>query len=293
MRKLKYQLQLLIKNQQGLLHNLLPLAVIVIIGVLGTGYEVVTHAAPNTANADTMDGQVWLIKSNDLAVLNNMGTYKWVACGLGTGPPYASTTGPCKPGQDPTYADYWTFKDKVLNGTQAKGSTVIFDDEIWTWTPKLEQEHQLYYEKLAGQLAAKYDISMVMTPFAKSEAGKISDDVTAAQYAPVVDIQSQEYDNHPSEYKAFVLKDVAAMHKVNKNVTILAGLATDEGGTPSTANNILQSYDSVKSYVQGFWLNANQWAPPTGTGCAPVGCPAVGIQFLEDIGISAPVSTIN
>lgn len=123
-----------------------------------------------------------------------------------------------------------------------------------------------------------------MTPYAKSGTQLISEDVTAARYAPVVDIQGQCYTRSPKEYAAFVARDVRAIRKVSKKVIILAGIATDAGGIPVTVPEMLRSYRSVYAIVQGYWLNANTWAPPRGRGCAPKGCPAIGDGFLAKIG---------
>ena len=110
--------------------------------------------------------------------------------------------------------------------------------------------------------------------------------MAAARFASVVEIQAQTQDLNPGAYQASVLKIVAAIRKVNTTVPIIAGLATDALGKPTTVRNMIAEYTEVQPYVQGFWLNANTWPAPKGRGCAPQGCPQIARQFLHGIGVS-------
>jgi hypothetical protein len=187
-----------------------------------------------------MAGQQWLIKDNDLAVIGGIGSYQWIGCGLTTAPLTPRNYTPCHPGQDRIYASWWRFRDAVRDGRQPAGSTAIFDNETWAYTPKIEQADQRKYERLAGRLARARGITLVMTPYAPTQAAMIADDVTAGRYASVVEIQSQSLigararpllDDVPA-FAAFVAADVAAIRKASPTVPILAGLATDAGGDP-------------------------------------------------------------
>jgi hypothetical protein len=233
-----------------------------------------------------MAGQLWMIKSNDFATVGGIGSYAWVGCGLTTAPLTPDDFAACQPGQVPIYTNYSTFKDDVASHHVTQGDTVIFDNEVWKYTPAWEQEHQILYEQLAAQLAVANGITFINAPFGKSAAITIADDVGAAKFASVVEIQAQTLDRDPKEYRAFVRKDVAAIRAANPNVTILAGLATDAGGKPTSTSDMYQEYKSVTNYVQGFWLNANTWSPSHAQGCASQGCPAIARAFLQMIGVS-------
>jgi len=233
-----------------------------------------------------MAGQEWMIKTNDLAVLGGLGSYQWIGCGATTAPLSISGYAPCQPGEDPIYTSYDTFEQAVEDGQVTSGETVIFDNEDWQYTPQWEQRNQEKYEVLAALLAIQHGIVLIDTPSAKTYVQILKEDVAAARHASVVEIQSQAQDRDPSLFVSNVVKAVAAIRKVNPTIPILAGLATDALGRPTTVQDMIEEYNGVKSYVQGFWLNANTWAPPRGKGCAPEGCPQIGRQFLNDIGVS-------
>jgi len=236
----------------------------------------------------TMAGQMWMVKSNDLAVLGGMGSYEWIGCGLTTAPLTPSNFTPCEPGQDPIYTNYATFKSDVASNKIVAGDTVIFDNERWSYTPSWERANQGKYERLAAQLASQKGITLIDTPADTTGFRTIADDVVAARYASIIDIQAQARDRDPASYIAFVSKAVAAIRAVNRSIPILAGLATDPLGRPATVQELIEDYGGVKAEVQGFWMNANTWAAPRGHGCAPLGCPQIGRQFLASLDVAVP-----
>jgi hypothetical protein len=246
------------------------------------------NAVPAQATASTptlMAGQEWMIKDNDLAAIGGLGSYEWIGCGATTAPLTSSGYAPCQPGEVPIYTNYDTFEMAVADGQVTSGETVIFDNEDWQYTPSWERRNQEKYEELAALLAQQYGITFINTPSAKTFAQILREDVAAARFASVVEIQAQTEDRDPAAYQASVLKIVAAIRKVNPTVPILAGLATDALGKPTTVRNMIAEYTEVQPYVQGFWLNANTWAAPKGRGCAPKGCPQIARQFLHGIGV--------
>lgn len=265
--------------------------------VLGFGASPVSPHGSLTVSASAssqagMAGEIWMIKSNDLQNIGGIGSYQVVACGTTAGPSGFMSNGICEPGQDPIYTSYATFKSDVLSGNVPRGSTVVFDNEWWTLTPTCERQRPEFYETAAALLAIQYGITLIDTPASNVVGGTTEELKAAAKYAGMVEIQAQVYDNHPGTYVHFVKLNVKAVRKVNPNVPIVAGLATDARGIPTTAADMYREWSGVRNLVQGFWLNANAWAAPRGRGCAPQGCPAVAKQFLEMIGgITAPPST--
>jgi hypothetical protein len=255
---------------------------LVIAAVLGAwqGTRSYASAAPGPS-------KLAFIKQNDLAAIGkkNAPDFNWIACGLGTAPPYASKTGPCRKGQVPIYASYWTLQKAIASGKVRPGMTVLFDQEVWKWTPAREQAHPEYYIKAAAQLAHANNVFIIESVYEPTMASEIAVEVAAAPYADVVSIQSQKTDQHPGEFISYVEQSVAAIRAVSPTVPIMAGLATDADGHPVTASKMVREYDGTYNLVDYFWLNADQWAPPTGQGCAPRGCGGVGARFLADIGV--------
>ncbi len=244
-------------------------------------------AGRSYASAAPGPSKLAFIKQNDLAAIGKKYApdFNWIACGLGTAPPYASKTGPCRKGQVPIYASYWTLQKAIAAGKVRPGMTILFDQEIWKWTPSREQSHPEYYIKAAAQLAHANGVFIIESVFEPTMASEIAVEVAAAPYADVISIQSQKTDQHPGAFSSYVSQSVAAIRAVSATVPIMAGLATDADGHPVTATKIVREYDQTYNLVNYFWLNANQWAPPTGQGCAPRGCGGVGARFLSDIGV--------
>jgi hypothetical protein len=244
-------------------------------------------AACSDASVSPRSSKLALIKQNDLAAVGKKYArdFKWIACGLGTAPPYASKTGPCHKGQVPVYASYWALKNAIASGKLRKGMTILFDQEGWKWTPPRERAHPEHYIKAAAKLANANGIFIIETVYERTLAGEIAVEVAAAPYADVIAIQSQRTDQHPDRFTRYVSQSVKAIRAVSPTVPIMAGLATDAGGVPVTAGKMVREYDQTYTMVSYFWLNADQWPPPRGKGCAPRGCGAVGARFLRDIGV--------
>jgi hypothetical protein len=243
--------------------------------------------ARSEASVSPGPSKLMLIKQNDLAAIGKKYApdFKWIACGLGTAPPYASRTGPCRKGQLPIYASYWALKSAIAAGKLPAGTTILFDQENWKWTPPRERAHPDFYIKAAAQLAHANGIAIIETVYEPTMASEIAVEVAAAAYADVVAIQSQRTDEHPDQFTNYVAQSVAAIRFVSQTVPIMAGLATDAGGRPVTVSKMVREYDQTYAMVNYFWLNADQWAPPTGRGCAPRGCGPIGARFLAAIGV--------
>ncbi len=260
------------------------MTVLVCLGLIAPAAGVASAAI--VAAAPAHPTKLWLVKDNDLAAIGSRygHDFRWIACGIGTAPPFASKNGPCEPGQARIYGDYWKFRKAVLDGKQANGTTVVFDQEHWRWTPLLEQQHPWLYEKLAGQLAREHHIFIIMTTSESTEAAEIADAAAAAPYASAVVVQSQYLDGRPRLFRDYVITAVGKIRRASKKVPILAGLASDAGGVPITAFDMTTEYRAVYGMVSGFWVNADQWQ--RGVGCATTGCGQIVDQFLANIGVT-------
>jgi hypothetical protein len=230
----------------------------------------------------------WMIKSNDLAEIEatgaSLGAFQYVGCG-GRSDPLR-----CRSGQVPIYTNFYTFRNAVADG---RTGTVIIDYETWAYTPARQVARPGYFIRRTQELVALarsrgQDIVTIETPGGKrTESQLINEDVAAVRDgSPIVEIQSQFGVKHPrAVFRPFVRRAIRAIRAVSKKVTILVGLATDAGGTPATAREMVRSYQiALARHAQGFWLNAATWSPPRGKGCAPEGCPQTAVTFLEDIG---------
>jgi hypothetical protein len=243
-------------------------------------------AAPSARPAGALPPANWIIKSNDLQELEaagNPGVFQYVGCGRPSDPL------PCYSGQVQIFTNFFTFQKAVAAGLSG---TVIIDYETWSFTPRAQAARPDYWIERTQQLVAKahsngQDIITIEAPGGRRKAWQlVREDVTAARAgSPIVEIQSQFGVAAPEKvFRPFVARAIRAIRAVSKKVTILVGLATDAGGTPVTAGDMVRAYHiAVRLHAQGFWLNAAIWPPPRGKGCAPHGCPLIALKFLQDI----------
>jgi hypothetical protein len=220
------------------------------LAVLGVVVSVIAAARP--ASAASRPPKLVLIKVNDLAAVGSRygHDFRWIACGLGTAPPYATGIGKCKPGQVPIYANFKTFRQDVRSGLLHQGMTILFDQETWPWTPKREQAVPALYLKEAGQIAVAHHVTIIESVQAGTVSQEVALAAVSAQWASVVSIQSQIYDRNPRAFLAYVQQEVPAIRAINKKVPIIAGLATDAGAIPVTAALMVREYRISYQYVQ-------------------------------------------
>jgi hypothetical protein len=235
----------------------------------------------------------WLIKANDYRELTTAGyggTFQWTACGgpVNDWPENSGNTIPCHAGQPIIYADYQLFRRQVLDGYLKRMSNwAVIDYETWPQTPAWQQAHPLYNIKRTEQLANAYGINTIDAPGGRRTWAQFqSYDAEAAKYgATVVSVQSQFGTRHPyAVFKPFLSGAIRQIRAVSKTVPVLAGISPDAGGQPATADQMVTSWRiAVNRGVAGFWLNAYQWQPPRGHGCATTGCVGTVLAFLSRI----------
>jgi hypothetical protein len=267
------------------------LACVLALAGIGIGSaSAATSPYPNVP-APTMAHKLWLIKDDDLNTIDttpgqagpgdSASDYDWISCGLSTDPFNVTINEPCAPSEIRTYASYsWLQKD-IADGKLPSGSTILFDPEFWVITPRWEVANPDKFLRKAARLCAQHHITIIEAPVGDAkDGGQLNQQVTAARYAPIVDLQDQYEAPDVAGYISTTKAAVAAMRKVNPNVTILAGIAPSSNDqVPITAAQMYQEYRGVYSSVQGYWLNADEWAGAPG--CAPVGCPDVVNGFLS------------
>lgn len=231
----------------------------------------------------------WLVKSNDLALLQKQATkdgralpqFTWVGCG-GQSDPDA-----CQSGQDPIFTNYWALWDRA----RAKwAGTAIFDIEEWRDTPAQQRLHPRSWICRAARLQrADRRLKVIITPYDKPAQLMVSEDVAAAKCGAYgVDIQSQFINAHPKSLGKFIHSTVAAIRKANKRIIVLAGLATNNPHVVTAGLLAADYHAALANGVEGFWLNANDWQGQNHCKAAQggAGCPQIGVRFLADIGLT-------
>jgi hypothetical protein len=263
----------------------LPLLLVLVIAV-----TLVAGAPGSRAAAAINPAQLfWLVKSNDLAELNqqaaadgvSLPAFTWVGCGGKSDPLY------CQPGQVPIFTSYWRLEARAKAGWRG---TALFDIEPWRNTPPGQRHDPGKWICLAAQLQqTDPHLKVIITPFAQPPVPvMIAEDAEAAKCGAYgVDVQSQFANTMPTRFASFIRAAVRAIHSANPDTAILAGLATNNPNVVTAADLTADYHSALSAGVQGFWLNANNWlnrnqCTATDGGS---GCPQAGIHFLEDIGM--------
>jgi hypothetical protein len=232
----------------------------------------------------------WLVKSNDLILLQHQAAsdgvtlpaFTWVGCGGKSDPDR------CVAGQQPIFTSYGALRSKALTGWRG---TAIFDIETWPYTPRPQRKHPDKWICRAAHLTrVDSHLKVIITPFAKPPAKRlIGEDVAAAKCgAYAVDVQSQFINGSPAKFGRFIGKAVKAVRRVDHKIIILAGLATNNPNVQTAAHLTADYRKALAAGVDGFWLNAANWGRRNQCTAAQggPGCPQIGVEFLEDIGLA-------
>ena len=236
----------------------------------------------------------WLVKSNDLRLLRHrakkdgvkLPAFTWVGCGGKSDPDR------CVAGQEPIFTSYGALHAKALSGWRG---TAIFDIETWSYTPRPQRKHPDRWICRAAHLTRiDSHLKVIITPYAKPPAKRlIGEDVAAAKCgAYAVDVQTQFINGSPARFGRFIRKAVRAVRAVNHKIIVLAGLATNNPNVQTAAHLAADYRKALAAEVNGFWLNAAKWGHRNQCTAAQggPGCPQIGVTFLEDIGLTRPLT---
>lgn len=254
-------------------------------------------AASALGGAAPQPQPLWLVKSNDLVDLAQQAAadgvtlpaFTWIGCGG------LSDFDQCLPGQAPIFTSYWQLYAQAEAGWRG---TALFDIETWTMTPRAQRLDPDKWICKAAQLSRTDPyLRVIITPLAKSPVSRmISEDVVAARCgAYAVDLQTQFANGSPRLFGSIVRTAVSAIRAANRQIVILAGLATNHPKVQTAAHLVADYHLALAAGVQGFWLNANNWQQRNQCTAAQggVGCPQVGVQFLADIGLATSVGAAS
>jgi hypothetical protein len=171
--------------------------------------------------------------------------------------------------------------DALPAGTQA----VLYDPEVWPYTPAAEQRDPVQAATQAAGLAHAHGLKIIVSPAlnltAVLEPGNSAPRWQAfldlglagsmARVADAVELQAQSLERDPSAYATFVREAAAQARAGNPDVTVLAGLSTNPPGTTVNSQQLTEAIQASKSDVAGYWLNIPGNGPrcPTCHGARP------------------------
>lgn len=142
---------------------------------------------------------------------------------------------------------------------------VIYDNERFPNTPRVEQERIVQYTAKAAAVATAHHLQSICD-FIQP------DRLPVAQRHPVNEVPAcsiiglntvQQSERNPTTYRRVVSQEVAVIRVVRPHALIIAGLSANPRGTSVTARELTMDMEAVAPMVNGFWLNV----PAPGVGC--------------------------
>jgi hypothetical protein len=164
-------------------------------------------------------------------------------------------------------------------GTQA----VLYDPEVWAFTPAAQQRDPVAAATQAAELARSHglkiivspamDLTTVLDPGSSGPRWRTFLDLgiigLMARVAGTMELQAQSLERDPADYAAFVREAAAQARRANPNVSLLAGLSTNPPGAAVDSEQLTAAIQASRADVDGYWLNI----PGSGSRCPSCGTP--------------------
>ena len=168
------------------------------------------------------------------------------------------------------YASFEVFRDVARAAWFVRGlDAVMHDPEAWAATPLAEQRDPTRFCARFASVARQDVETVIITPHpnlmtvpgarCRSEAGEsvyqsfIRCGVmsAAARHADIVEVQAQQLQGQPDEYRAFVVQATTQARAANQGVEVIAGLTT----THASPAQMVDAWSSVRDVVDGYYLS--------------------------------------
>lgn len=203
-----------------------------------------------------------------------------------------------------------SFQYAIAHGRVPHGAAyVMYDDENWSLTPRIEQmspgEYMAAFVSLAHQhgykavLAPAIDLARAMACYKSSDSPWVNyvtdcdlPKLVAGAGADAYEIQSQLYESDTPLgvecgcYEWLVTQAAAQARSGAPLLEILAGLSTNQSGAVSTPQSLYDDTMHTQASTNGYWLNV----PSRSTACpqcVPGGAPQVAVGYLKLLGYSS------
>jgi hypothetical protein len=201
--------------------------------------------------------------------------------------------------QAASFTDEATLAAAISGGSLPPNTrAVIYDDENWNLTPTAQQlDPATYYRRAANAAHAAglrliaapgTDLADVVNPGRGPEWERyLSANIAAeaARYADVYDVQSQSLEADTATYAWYVHQAAQQALAANPNVSVLAGLSTNNPGKGAEpASVLLSAAQTAQNDVRGWWLNDPTPSPFCPNCSGPY--PQTVVGFLQ--GLSPP-----
>jgi len=209
-----------------------------------------------------------------------------------------------QPGQQPltgvdatpvvTFSSVAALETALAGGRLPAGTkAILYDPEVWAYTPAVEQRDPVQAAAEAAGLARSRGLSFIVAP-AMNLTTTLDPGSTAprwqtfldlrvigsmARVADTVEVQAQSLERDPAAYAAFVREAAAQARVANPKATVLAGLSTNPPGAAVDSQQLTAAIQASRADVDGYWLNI----PGSGPRCpgCQAGQPELGAEVLS------------
>ena len=172
------------------------------------------------------------------------------------------------------FRSFATFQNALAtNKINPATKWVLYDNEGWNFTPKIEQANPQQYESMFVSLAHQHGYQVILAPAqdlvpAFQHQARAWPDYLAMGLAKVsatgdvYEIQAQPYETETyrgtSDFVDFVHQASSQAHAANPRSEVMAGLSTHR---VQDAQQMVDDYKGVKDVVDGYWLNVPNLPP--------------------------------
>jgi hypothetical protein len=209
-----------------------------------------------------------------------------------------------QPGQEPlsgvdatpvvTFSSVATLRSALAGGRLPAGiRAVLYDPEVWAYTPAAEQQDPVQAAAEAAGLAHSRGLGFIVAP-AMNLTTVLDPGNTAARWrtfldlgiigsmarvAGTVELQAQSLERDPAAYAAFVRGAASQARVANPDVAVLAGLSTNPPGAAVDSQQLTAAIQASRADVDGYWLNI----PGSGPRCPTchAGQPELGAAVVS------------
>ncbi|MDQ2866648.1 MAG: hypothetical protein M3R51_10525 [Candidatus Eremiobacteraeota bacterium] len=175
-----------------------------------------------------------------------------------------------------SYTSYRAIEKAFARGTigpDVRG--ILYDNEVWKFTPQDEQSQVIDYTRKAAELVHAHGLTFLTAPAVNlvrvlSPAStdkrydtflqlKLAGD--SARYADVLVIQAQGSESDVTKFRSFVKAASVQAKSANGKVLVLAGISTNPSGQNVSADVVLSAIRATRAAVDGYWFNVPAPSP--------------------------------
>lgn len=203
-----------------------------------------------------------------------------------------------QPGQQPlsgvnatpvvTFASVAELRGALADNALPAGTrAVLYDPEVWAFTPAAEQRDPVLAATQAAELARSHGLKIIVSP--AMDLTTVLDPGSSgprwrtflnlriigpmARVAGTMELQAQSLERDPAAYAAFVRDAAEQARSANPDVTLLAGLSTNPPGAAVDSEQLTAAIQASRADVDGYWLNI----PGSGSRCPTCNAPQPGL----------------